>query len=94
MRNKITRTFVFNVYDTMVVDKENNTVTHVDVKLPKKSRSDARLQADIKAVLARVNENYRFVSVEGVSETSETRAMDEQLFILNSEIVTGEEVDE
>ena len=94
MRNKITRTFTFTVYDVMVVDKTNNSVTHVDVKLPKKTRSDARLQADIKAVLARVNEDYRFVSIEGVSETSETRAMDEQLFILNSEIVTGEEVDE
>lgn len=94
MRNKITRTFTFTVYDVMVVDKENNSASHVDVKLLKKTRSDARLQADIKAVLARVNENYRFVSVEGVSETSETRAMEEQLFILNSEIVTGEEVDE
>ena len=94
MRNKITRTFTFTVYDVMVVDKTNNSVTHVDVKLPKKTRSDARLHADIKAVLARVNEDYRFVSIEGVSETSETRAMDEQLFILNSEIVTGEEVDE
>lgn len=94
MRNKITRTFTFTVYDVMVVDKTNNSVTHVDVKLPKKSRSDARLQADIKAVLARVNEDYRFVSIEGVSEASETRAMDEQLFILNSEIVTGEEVNE
>lgn len=94
MRNMITRTFSFNVYTVMCVNKDTKEIVNVEVRLPKKTRSDKRLEADITASLLEISPDLKFVSIEAVTEANETRAMSEAFFIANSEItknITEEE---
>lgn len=87
MRNMITRTFDFTVYDCMCVNTVTKEIVNIDVRLPKRKRSDARVEADIKAALFELDPDLKFTDIDAIHEAHEFRAMSEATFIANSQVV-------